>query len=137
MIAILDSAFIYATLDKKDINHKATIETLSVIEDSLILPDSVLVEISYLLQARLGHQVMRYFIKSLDNSPILFEAITMTDVSRIYELLDRYADARLGFVDASIVAIAERLNINRVLTVDQRDFHLIQPLHCDYFEVLP
>jgi predicted nucleic acid-binding protein len=36
-----------------------------------------------------------------------------------------------------IVAIAERLNITRVLTLDRRDFQLIRPKHCSAFEILP
>jgi predicted nucleic acid-binding protein len=44
---------------------------------------------------------------------------------------------KLDFVDTLIVAIAERLNILRVLTLDRRDFHLIRPKHCGAFEILP
>jgi hypothetical protein len=40
-------------------------------------------------------------------------------------------------VDASITAVAERLDITRILTLDQRDFRIIRPRHCDYFELLP
>jgi uncharacterized protein len=43
----------------------------------------------------------------------------------------------LDFTDAAIVAIAERSNITRILTLDRRDFTLIRPKHCDYFEILP
>lgn len=49
----------------------------------------------------------------------------------------QYADAKLDFVDAIIAAIAERLNITRILTLDQRDFRLIRPRHCEAFEILP
>jgi predicted nucleic acid-binding protein len=41
------------------------------------------------------------------------------------------------FVDAIIVAIAERLNITRVLTLDVRDFRMFSPRHCAAFELLP
>ncbi|MFN4862237.1 MAG: VapC toxin family PIN domain ribonuclease, partial [Pseudanabaena sp.] len=45
--------------------------------------------------------------------------------------------SQLDFVDAVIVAIAERLRITRVLTLDRRDFSIMRPRHCDYFEILP
>jgi predicted nucleic acid-binding protein len=45
--------------------------------------------------------------------------------------------AKLDFVDALIVAIAERLNISRLLTLDRRDFQFIRPKHCTSFELLP
>ena len=52
--------------------------------------------------------------------------------------MDQYADMQLDFVDATVTAIAERLeDIRRILTVDQRDFRAIRPVHCTHFEVLP
>jgi predicted nucleic acid-binding protein len=36
-----------------------------------------------------------------------------------------------------LVAIAERLNITQVLTLDQRHFRLFRPQHCDAFDILP
>jgi predicted nucleic acid-binding protein len=56
---------------------------------------------------------------------------------RSAEILRQYADANLDFVDALIVATAERLNIKRLLTLDRRDFQLIRPKHCASFELLP
>jgi predicted nucleic acid-binding protein len=56
---------------------------------------------------------------------------------RSAELLKQYADAKLDFIDALIAAMAERLNIRRLLTLDRRDFQLIRPRHCAGFELLP
>jgi uncharacterized protein len=36
--------------------------------------------------------------------------------------MDKYADPPMDFADASLVAIAERLSINRIFTVDRTDF---------------
>jgi hypothetical protein len=56
---------------------------------------------------------------------------------RLHKILEQYADSQLDFTDAAIVAIAERLTINRIYTLDRRDFSIIRPSHCDYFELLP
>ena len=42
---------------------------------------------------------------------------------------------KIDFVDALIAAMAERLNINRLLTLDRPDFLLIRPKHCVSFEL--
>ena len=47
------------------------------------------------------------------------------------------ADAHLGFIDAAIVAIPERLGATRLLTLDRRDFSIIRPRHVAAFEILP
>jgi predicted nucleic acid-binding protein len=65
------------------------------------------------------------------------EELTPQDLRRILELLGRYAAARIGFVDAAVVATAERLNVSRILTTDRRDFSLVRPRHCRTFELLP
>jgi hypothetical protein len=137
MTALIDSGFLYATVDRSDKHHHQVIELLPNLTDDMFLPVTVMVEVTYLLQARLGHSAMRDFVHELENSPIHFEQVYKDDLSRIDEILTQYADAQLDFVDATIVVIAERLNIQRILTVDRRDFHLIRPSHCDYFEILP
>jgi predicted nucleic acid-binding protein len=55
----------------------------------------------------------------------------------VHEILEQYADNQLDFTDAAIVAIAERLAITRVYTLERRDFSIIRPSHCDYFELFP
>jgi uncharacterized protein len=63
--------------------------------------------------------------------------VTTKDLLRVHQLLEQYADSQLDFTDAAIVAIAERLDITRVYTLDRRDFSIIRPSHCDYFGLLP
>jgi uncharacterized protein len=48
-----------------------------------------------------------------------------------------YADLGLGGTDASLVAIAERLNITTIATLDRRDFTVVRPRHVDAFTLLP
>ena len=43
----------------------------------------------------------------------------------------------IDFVDCVIAAIAERLNIETILTVDRRHFQLFRPKHCAHFVILP
>jgi len=80
---------------------------------------------------------MRQFVATVQDSPFQLETITKADIRRIYELLEQYSDINLDFVDASITALAERLKVRQILTVDHRDFRIIRPSHCDYFEILP
>ncbi|MBN1220434.1 MAG: PIN domain-containing protein [Anaerolineae bacterium] len=137
MKALIDSGFLYATMDRGDKNHIQVVGLLANLADDLFLTTTILEEVTYLLQSRLGQVQVRYFVHQLQDSPIQIEVINKTDLTRIYELLDQYADLNLDFVDASLVAVAERLNIPRILTIDQRSFRLIQPNHCDSFELLP
>lgn len=80
---------------------------------------------------------MRRFVSKMTPDAVQVESVTTEDLARTHEILEQYADSQLDFTDAAIVAIAERLAITRVYTLDRRDFSIIRPSHCDYFELFP
>lgn len=138
MNVLIDSGFLYATLDKSDKHHQAATDALlSLSSEKILMPTLVLVEVSYLLGARIGHHAIQTFVGQMKDSPLEFVCIQQPDLLRTHELLQQYANVELDFVDASITALAERLNINRILTVDARDFRIVRPRHCEYFEIMP
>jgi uncharacterized protein len=56
---------------------------------------------------------------------------------RIAELVRQYANFPLGGTDASVVALAERLNTDLRITLDRRHFSAIRPRHCAAFRLFP
>ena len=137
MTAILDTSFLFAITDKSDRNHKNVSSFAQSIDEQLILPVVVLPEICYLIASRLSHLAMQHFISSAITTTVTIESTTSEDLVRVSEILTQYADSQLDFTDAAIVAVDERLNVNRICTLDRRDFSIIRPIHCDYFELLP
>jgi len=53
------------------------------------------------------------------------------------ELVDQYADFPLGGTDASVVALAERLGAETIVTLDRRHFGQVRPRHVERFRLLP
>jgi uncharacterized protein len=137
MTAILDTSFLFALTDQSDRNHQRVLAASQSANEALILPVVVLPEICYLIASRLGHKAMRNFVSSITVSAIQIESVASDDLTRIHEILKQYADNQLDFTDAAIFAIAERLAITRIYTLDHRDFSLFRPTHCDYFELVP
>ena len=80
---------------------------------------------------------MADFVNGLDEMNMIVECPLAQDYSRSAEIFRKYKDANIDFVDACIVAMAERLNITKILTVDRRHFQMFRPLHCESFEILP
>jgi uncharacterized protein len=80
---------------------------------------------------------MRHFLIELAPSNLRLESIHFEDLERVNEILEQYADSQLDFTDATIIALAEKNNITRILTLDRRDFGFVRRRHCDYFELLP
>jgi predicted nucleic acid-binding protein len=110
---------------------------LKNIREPIVLPVSAITEVAYLLARDVSNEAAGGFIASLAASELTLENPLQEDYLRSAEIIRQYADAKLDFVDALIVAIAERLNITRLLTLDRRDFQLIRPKHCTSFELLP
>jgi hypothetical protein len=48
-----------------------------------------------------------------------------------------YADLTIGLVDASVIALAERLRESKVATLAQRHFRALRPAHVEALELLP
>jgi hypothetical protein len=59
------------------------------------------------------------------------------DVPRIRELMAKYRDLPMDLADAAIVRVAERERINRVFTLDQKDFRIYRPARIGHFVLLP
>ncbi len=137
MMALLDTGFLYALFDAADARHQAVVSILDNNTVQLLLPDIVIVELSHLLRMRLGHWMMRTCLERLQNGPLELVYLLPADIDRSIELLNVYADMKLDFVDAGLVAIAERLRIQHIFTTDQRDFRIIRPKHTRFFMILP
>jgi predicted nucleic acid-binding protein len=65
------------------------------------------------------------------------EDLVVADLLRMSELVATYADMPLGAVDASVVAIAERLDVTSIATLDRRHFSVVRPRHIAAFTLLP
>jgi uncharacterized protein len=106
-------------------------------QQSLLLPQTALVEVAYLVGRDSGIATVVKFLQGISNSRFIITPLIDSDIDRTAQILSTYADSYVDFVDASVMAIAERLNIQTVLTLDQRDLRLFRPVHCPNFTLLP
>ena len=77
------------------------------------------------------------FLQAIHQGELTRIDLTTEDWARVIDLVEQYADLGLGTVDASIVAIAERLEIDVIATLNRRDFAIVQPDHVAAFELVP
>jgi predicted nucleic acid-binding protein len=134
---LVDTGPLYAMADQDDSWHDRVSAFLNTFPVRLIVPVTVLPEACYLIGAHLGAAAEVEFLRSLQREEIAVEFLKKDDLGRSVAVMDKYADAGLGFVDASVVAVAERLRIRDVLTIDRRHFSLVRPRHCARFDLKP
>lgn len=135
---VVDIGILLAAADADDRWHA---EASDVLQDRpperLVLPVPVAVEAAWLIASRLGAATEAEFIASIAAGDFKLTDLTETDWSRCAELARRYLDLRLGLVDASVIAVAERLRITTVASIDRRDLLVVRPAHCDSFTLIP
>lgn len=90
-----------------------------------------------LAATRLGSRAEVRFLHDLHRGELTVSGPEPDEWARIAELMWGYRDLPLGTVDASVVALAERLRIAQIATLDRKHFSVVKPIHVDAFELLP
>jgi hypothetical protein len=103
----------------------------------LIVPTLVITEVTYFLSDRVGAEAEMRFLEDIVSGFFLVQPVADGDWPRIAELVERYRDLPLGTVDASVVALAERLGLRDIATIDRTDFSVVRPNHVSAFNLLP
>lgn len=137
MALILDTGPLYASLDRSDTDHAACRRLIENADEPLIVPAPVLVEVDYWIHARLHTGVLVALLDDIVAGAYRVEELFTEDYRRIRELCDRYSDVDVGFVDAAVLAIVERLNEPKLATLDHRHFGILRPGHVEVLKLVP
>lgn len=126
MIAVADTSCIVAYINKRDVYHSACIAIADEVQ-AMLVPQTVLTEVAYLLQQRIGSLAVASFLESFESSVFVLVALEPWDMAQAAKILREYADSRIDFVDATVMAVADRLTLATVHTLDHRDFSIYRP----------
>ncbi len=135
MLAVVDAGPLYATADTDDQDHEACRSVLARADLRLVLPALVVAEATYFVGRRLGARAEAALLRGLGTLDV--EGPAPEDFDRIAELVETYADFPLGGTDASVIALAERIGAEIVITLDRRHFAAMKPRHCEALQLLP
>lgn len=132
---LVDSGILYALFNRRDQWHERAMTLLSAGSGDLIVPATILGETAYLLEERAQAGGVIELAGWLAQPRITVEGLLPQDLRRMTLLIAKYPD--LGFVDSSVVAIAERLMIDTIATTDRRHFTAVRPSHAERFTLVP
>ena len=137
---LVDTGPLVAAALRDDREHHACVELLTGLHLAgrpLLIPSTVIAEVGYLLAREGGARVEAQFLASIADGDFRCVHLTPPDFRRMAVLVEQYRDLPLGTTDASVVALAERLGITEVATLDRRHFTVVRPLHIEAFRLLP
>ncbi len=137
MALILDTGPVYASLDRDDASYRDCRQLIQQATESLVIPSPVLVEVDYWIHQRLHPGIFVALLDDIDAGAYRIVDLQPEDYQRVRELCDRYADADIGFVDAAVLAITERLREPKLATLDRRHFGMLRPRHVQALQLVP
>jgi predicted nucleic acid-binding protein len=139
-VIVCDTGPLVAAALLNDSGHKACVELFTALHAArreLLVPATVVAEVGYLLAREAGARVESLFLRSLADGDFTPVDLTSADYARMADLVNAYESLPLGTTDASVVAIAERLGLTDVATLDRRHFTVVRPKHVDALTLLP
>lgn len=137
---LVDTNILFALTDRKDQHHVRSSAWIVNVQEPLLVASTVVAETCYLLDRRFGPEAEATFLDNVGTGggyPYQLVELVHEDVRRMAELVRRYADRRLGGTDASVIALAERLGVTTVATVNARDFANVRPRHTPALTLVP
>ena len=134
---VCDTSGLVAAYSATDPRRHQIAELLSSDPDALILSPFVLAELDYLIATRAGVRDELKILSDVAAGVYTLAEFGPADVAQAAQVVERYQEMRIGLADASLVVLAARYRTTRLLTLDEKHFRVIRPLHADAFTLLP
>ncbi len=134
---IIDTSALLAYFDSDEPDHEAVSAVLGDTVEPLVVSPYVVAELDYLVASRLGVSAELAVLAELAGGAWDLPAIDSEGLSQAREIIERYADQRIGVADASNVVLAARYRTRTIVTLDRRHFDVLRPLAGGRFLVLP
>lgn len=137
MALILDTGPLFAAMDRSDADHERCAALVESANEPIVIPAPVIAEIDWLSGRRLLPDAFLSLLEDIRDKRLAVEDLRIDDYERSRELVDRYRDLPLGFVDAAVLSIVERLGEAKLATLDHRHFAVVRPRHVPTLRLLP
>lgn len=118
---LLDTGILVALFDKDDIYHIKSVNFIKNNRSLLVTTLANVTEAMYLLS--FSTQAQTNLLKWLSLGVSYLYPIASADLAKISDLTRTYADLPMDFADGCLVALAEKLKISQIATIDS-DFQI-------------
>lgn len=132
---LLDTGFLVALVNAADPAHQACVEVWKHARGPFVTTEGVLTECAHLLRRAPG--AFDNALKIVRGAGVVVMPFTKPRIGRALELMARYADVPMDFVDALLVELAEELETAHALTLDVRGFSAYRVNERHRFRLLP
>ena len=132
---LLDTGPVVALLNRDDRDHARCKRWFESFAGVLISTEAVLTEATHLLGCEPAAQ--QGAVAFFERRAAVLVPMTLPSLRRCRELMVRYADVPMDLADATLVTLAEELDIREVATLDCRGFGVYRQSPRRGFLVVP
>jgi uncharacterized protein len=126
---LIDAGPLLATINRNDNRHAESAALLRSLDYSFYTTLAVITEAMHLLGRHTGPPGQAALWRLILRGDLMIEHPTQRDLQRMADLMTRYADRPMDLADASLVAVAERLGLDRIVTLDpSRQYNRVMPI---------
>ena len=119
---VADTGALIALFDRSDRHHDAVRLLYEENPDAWVLPWAILPEVDYLTATHLGPRAQDLWLADLAAGSFSVEWGRPEDLTAAERICRRHRALRIGLVDAVVVAVAERLRADAIVTLDLKHF---------------
>ena len=117
---LIDAGPLVALFDPSDGAHTGCVDLLGTIRESVLTTACVLTEVFHLLSP--DSRGARALMEFVGKGGLRVRELDRADLMRAFELMVKYADPPMDLADASLIVMAEKLDLRRIFTMDRNDF---------------
>jgi uncharacterized protein len=117
-MTIVDTGPLVAILNPDDEYHARCVTVLPALRLPFVTTASVVTEAMHFLYRRRGWIGQQTLWRMIEVDKLRVSAVEGYALDRIEQLMDRYQDSPMDFADASLVTLAEEMNLRQVFTLD-------------------
>ena len=119
---LADTSGLLCLFNVREPQHAAVRDIVAQDVEPLVLSPYVVAELDYLVSSRLGQAAELAVLAELASPAYTHACLDREDLRACTDVIASHADAGLGVTDASLLVLADRLAVDRVLTLDRRHF---------------
>ena len=134
---IVDTSVLLAYFNSREPSHKAVFTMIQETRAARVISPFVLAELDYFLLTRSGVGRESAVLRALQTPAWEIATITDTHLGAATELIERYADERIGLTDAMNIVLASAYDTRQIATLDRRHFSILRLMDGTCVEILP
>lgn len=117
---LADTGFFVALFNRTDAYHERVVRFLRSEPSVLLTTWPVITEVCFFLDATWKTA----FLAFIQRGGVAVHDIPLTELGTLIAMFRKYQDREVDLADASLIWLAEKTRVTRILTIDRQDFQI-------------